>query len=153
MLIAVLSGFGFSLAAPWVARIGRMRGWLFALLPLILTVYFLSFTQAVVAGEVIRVAYDWVPSLGVQLAFNLDGLSWLFTLLVSGIGILIFIYAGAYMSDEPLIGRFYSYILIFMASMLGLVLADNLITLFIFWELTSFSSYLLIGFKHQDEAA
>jgi multicomponent Na+:H+ antiporter subunit A len=118
-----------------------------------LTVYFLSFTQAVVAGEVIRASYDWVPSLGVQLAFNLDGLSWLFALLVSGIGILIFIYAGAYMPDEPLIGRFYSYILIFMASMLGLVLADNLITLFIFWELTSFSSYLLIGFKHKDEAA
>ena len=153
MLIAVLSGFGLSLAAPWVARVGRLRGWLFALLPLILTGYFLSFTPAITAGEAITASYQWVPSLGVQLSFRLDGLSWLFALLVSGIGIFIFIYAGEYMADEPLIGRFYAYILIFMASMLGLVLADNLIALFIFWELTSFSSYLLIGFKHQDEAA
>lgn len=153
MLIAVLSGFGFSLAAPWVARIGRLRGWLFALLPLALTLYFLSFTPAVIAGEAITASYSWVPSLGIQLSFNLDGLSWLFALLVSGIGAFIFIYAGAYMADEPLVGRFYAYILIFMASMLGLVLADNLIALFIFWELTSFSSYLLIGFKHSDEAA
>lgn len=153
MLLAVLSGFGFSFAAPWVARVGKLRGWLFALLPLILTGYFLSFTPAVIAGEVTTASYSWVPSLGVQLSFSLDGLSWLFTLLVSGIGTLIFIYAGAYMNEEPLIGRFYAYILIFMASMLGLVLSDNLITLFIFWELTSFSSYLLIGFKHKDEAA
>ncbi len=153
MLIAVLSGFGFSLAAIWIARIGRLRGWLFALLPLILTLYFLSFTPAIIAGEVITASYTWVPSLDVQLAFNLDGLSWLFALLVSSIGTFIFIYAGAYMADEPLVGRFYAYILIFMASMLGLVLADNLITLFIFWELTSFSSYLLIGFNHKDDAA
>lgn len=153
MLIAVLSGFGFSFAAPWAVRIGRLRGWLFALLPLALSLYFISFTPAITAGESIRASYSWVPSLGVQLSFNLDGLSWLFALLVSGIGFFIFIYAGAYLADEPLIGRFYAYILIFMASMLGLVLADNLISLFIFWELTSFSSYLLIGFKHKDEKA
>ncbi|MBI5670411.1 MAG: putative monovalent cation/H+ antiporter subunit A [Chloroflexi bacterium] len=153
MLVAVLSGFGLSLAAPWAVRVGRLRGWLFALLPLLLTLYFLSFTPAVMTGEAITASYNWVPSLGIQLSFYLDGLSWLFALLVSGTGIFIFIYAGAYMADEPLIGRFYAYILIFMASMLGLVLADNLLTLFIFWELTSFSSYLLIGFKHKDEAA
>lgn len=153
MLIAVLSGFVFSFAAPWIARIGRLRGWLFALLPLLLTLHFLSFMPSITAGEVIAVSYTWVSSLDIELSFHLDGLSWLFALLVSGIGIFVFIYAGAYMADEPLIGRFYAYILIFMASMLGLVLADNLITLFIFWELTSFSSYLLIGFKHKDDAA
>src|SRR5690606_39981820 len=98
MLAAVLSGFGLSLAAPWVARIGKFRGWLFALLPLILTLYFLSFTPAVIAGEVVTASYNWVPSLGVQLSFSLDGLSWLFALLVSGIGIFVFIYAGAYLS-------------------------------------------------------
>lgn len=153
MLIAVLSGFGFSLAAPWIARIGRLRGWIFALLPLLLTLYFLSVTPPITAGEAISVSYPWVPSLDIELSFHLDGLSWLFTLLVSGIGTFIFIYAGTYMAEEPLVDRFYAYILIFMASMLGLVLADNLITLFIFWELTSFSSYLLIGFKHKAEAA
>ena len=91
--------------------------------------------------------------MGINLSFYLDGLSWLFALLVSGIGALIFIYAGAYFGDEPLVGRFYAYMMIFMASMLGLVLADNLITLFVFWELTSFSSYLLIGHKHENEEA
>lgn len=153
MHIAVLSGFGVSLAAIWIARVGRLRGWLFALLPLALTVYFLTFAPAIADGESIVRSYSWVPSLDSQLSFHLDGLSWLFALLVTGIGTLVFVYAGAYLGDDPLAGRFFAYILIFMASMLGLVLADNLIALFIFWELTSFSSYLLIGFKHEDEAA
>ena len=153
MHIAVLSGFGVSLAAIWIAQVGKLRGWLFALLPLALTAYFLSFAPAIADGEAITHSFAWVPSLDIELSFRLDGLSWLFALLVSGIGALVFIYAGAYFGDDPLVGRFYAYILIFMASMLGLVLADNLIALFIFWELTSFSSYLLIGFKHEDEAA
>lgn len=153
MLAVVLSGFIFSFAAPWIIRVGKLCGWLFALLPLTLALYFLSFTPAIVSGEAIRTVYPWVPSLGVQLSFNLDGLSWLFALLVTVIGSLIFIYAGEYLSDDPLIGRFFTIMLVFMASMLGMVLADNLITLFIFWELTSFSSYLLIGFKHKSEDA
>ncbi|MEL7673780.1 MAG: putative monovalent cation/H+ antiporter subunit A [Chloroflexota bacterium] len=153
MHVAVLSGFGLSLAALWIARVGRGRGWLFALLPFALTVYFLSFAPEIAAGNAITASVAWAPSLDIQLSFNLDGLSWLFALLVSGIGVFVFIYAGAYLGEDPLAGHFYAYILIFMASMLGLVLADNLITLFIFWELTSFSSYLLIGFKHKDEAA
>lgn len=153
MHIAVLSGFGLSLAAPWITRIGRLSGWLLALLPLAITVYFLSFAPAIADSETIAASFAWVPSLDVQLSFALDGLSWIFALLVSGIGFAIFVYAGAYMGDDPLIGRFYAYMLIFMSSMLGLVLADNLVTLFVFWELTSFSSYLLIGFKHKDEEA
>jgi multicomponent Na+:H+ antiporter subunit A len=77
----------------------------------------------------------------------------LFALLISGIGALVVIYAGSYLHGHTHLGRFYSYILMFMASMLGLVLADNLIALFVFWELTSISSYLLIGFNHQQESA
>ncbi len=153
MPVAVLSGFGLSLAAIWLSRVGRLRGWLFALLPLALTVYFLSFAPAIADGDEIIHTLNWVPSLDVTLSFHLDGLSWVFALIVSGIGFFIFVYAGAYFGDDPLVGRFYAYILIFMASMLGLVLADNLLAVFIFWELTSFSSYLLIGFKHEDEAA
>jgi multicomponent Na+:H+ antiporter subunit A len=153
MLIAVLSGFIVAVAAPWIVRLGKMRGWLLALLPLALTIYFASLTPVITAGEAVTASYPWVPSMGLNLSFRLDGLSWLFALLVCGIGIVIFIYAGTYMDGDPLIGRFYAYILVFMASMLGLVLAENVIALFVFWELTSFSSYLLIGFKHQYEDA
>lgn len=154
MLTAVLSGFAMSLAAPWVHRIGRgASGWLIALLPLSLTLYFARFLDAVATGKVLTVSYPWVPSLGISLSFYIDGLSLLFALLISGVGVLVVIYAGSYLAGHHQLGRFYAAILAFMASMLGLVLADNVMTLFIFWELTSVSSYLLIGFDHEREAA
>src|SRR5919112_465158 len=78
----------------------------------------------------------------------LDGLSLLFALLISGVGALVLVYAGGYLAGHPELGRLYAFLLMFMASMLGLVLAD-LLLLFVFWELTSLSSYLLIGFDHE----
>jgi multicomponent Na+:H+ antiporter subunit A len=153
MLEAVLSGFALSLGAPWLPRLGRgATGWLIAVLPLGLTLYFARLLAPIARGETIRVAYTWVPSLGLNLSFYLDGLSLLFALLITGIGTLIMIYAGGYLPERDL-GRFYAFILMFMASMLGLVVADNLLTLFVFWELTSISSYLLIGFAHEKAAA
>jgi multicomponent Na+:H+ antiporter subunit A len=89
----------------------------------------------------------------VDLSFALDGLSLTFVLLVSGIGALVLIYSGAYFGEQPGGGRFFAYLLLFMGSMLGLVLSDNVITLFVFWELTSISSYLLIGFHHHTETS
>lgn len=83
----------------------------------------------------------------------LDGLSLLFVLLITGTGAFILVYASAYLAGHRQLGRFYAFILLFMASMLGLVLADNVITLFVFWELTSVSSYFLIGFDHERQAA
>lgn len=85
------------------------------------------------------------------MSFYLDGLSLLFVLLISGIGALVMIYAGGYLKGHEAIGKFFIYILLFMSSMLGVVLASNMITLFVFWELTSFSSYMLIGFYHEKE--
>jgi multicomponent Na+:H+ antiporter subunit A len=89
----------------------------------------------------------------VDLSFALDGLSLTFVLLVSGIGALVLIYSGAYLGEQPGGGRFFAYLLLFMGSMLGLVLSDNVITLFVFWELTSISSNLLIGFHHHTETS
>jgi multicomponent Na+:H+ antiporter subunit A len=152
MLLAVLSGFVFSAVAPLVfRRLGRRAGWVVALVPLSLTAYFASFAPAVFAGEAPRYVYEWVPTMGVALSFRLDGLSLLFASIVVGIGTLIFVYAGGYMGDDPHTGRLYCLLLIFMASMVGLVTTDNLVALYIFWELTSISSYLLIGFKHRYE--
>ena len=154
MVVAVLSGFALALVAPGLHRVARgMTGWLLALLPLGLVIFFASHAGPIVSGEPFSVRYRWVPSLGVSLSFNLDGLGLLFALLVSGMGALVLVYAGGYLAGHPQLGRLYAYLLMFMASMLGLVLADNLLLLFLFWELTSLSSYLLIGFDHERLAA
>lgn len=154
LLVAVLSGFVLAAAAPWVSRWGgRAGGWLLAALPLGLTLYFGAQIPAVAAQGPRTAGLPWFPSLGVNFSFYLDGLSLLFALLISGIGALIVVYSGGYLAGHPHRHRFSAYILLFMASMLGLVLADDVITLFVFWELTSFSSYLLIGFDHERAAA
>ena len=128
-------------------------GWLIALLPFGLLVYFLSFTERVAEGETLEAVYPWIPSLGIYLSFYLDGLSLMFALLISGVGTLVMIYAGSYLAGHHHLGRLYLYLLLFMTAMLGLVLSDNLLTMFVFWELTSISSYLLIGFNHHREEA
>ena len=105
------------------------------------------------AGSAVEESWEWVAGLGVRLAFRLDGLSLLFALLVTGIGALVLIYGGGYLKGDARLPRFYAAILFFMAAMLGLVLADDALALFVFWELTSVSSYLLIGFDHHREEA
>ena len=97
--------------------------------------------------------FDWMPALGLNLAFRLDGLALLFAGLILGIGLLIILYARYYLSERDSMGRFYSYLMLFMGSMLGIVLSENLIQLLIFWELTSLSSFLLISYwQHREEA-
>jgi multicomponent Na+:H+ antiporter subunit A len=149
MLIAVLIGFGAALLAPLAQRRLKQRsGWLIALLPIGLFLYFGS--QLPYATEAQSVTTPWVPALGVNLSFRADGLSLLFALLISGIGALVVIYAGDYLKGHAQLGRFYAWLLMFMSAMLGVVLADNVLLLFVFWELTSFSSFMLIGFNHED---
>lgn len=133
-------------------QLGGRLSWLIALLPLALTIYFISQIPAVAhAPQTLTIA--WMPSLGVELSFYLDGLSLLFALLICGIGTLIVIYGGHYLADDANVKRFYVILLSFMFAMLGLVLADNLILLFVFWELTSLTSYLLIGYKSTSPTA
>ena len=154
MLLALLASFGVALVSPWLVRFAKDRsGWLLALLPLSLTLYFGLLAPPVVEGSSLRQSLPWLPALGVELSFRLDGLSLLFALLISFVGIFIVIYAGGYLRGDPELGRFYLMLLSFMAAMLGLVLADNLITLFVFWELTSVTSFFLVGYKHAYEDA
>ena len=136
------------IAPPLVCRMDQRAGWLLALAPLAAFVHFLTQMPVVASGGVITSSLAWVPALGVELSFRLDGLSLLFALLITGIGTLIVLYAGAYLSEHRHLGRFYAYLLAFMAAMLGLVLADDLIAMFVFWELTSVTSFLLIAFQH-----
>lgn len=105
------------------------------------------------SGNAVRIDIDWLPSLGVGIVLRLDGLSWLFALLIVGIGALIVLYARYYMSAADPVPRFYSYLLAFMGAMLGIVMSGNLIQLVIFWEFTSLFSFLLIGYWHQSAAA
>jgi len=150
MLSAVLIAFLVAIAAPFiVARVGDRVGWLLALLPAGLFAYYLTFLPSISAGESVRQVTAWVPRLGIDLAMRMDGLSLLMALIVSGIGTAIVIYAGGYLRGDPKLPRFYLILLAFMAAMLGLVTADDFISLFVFWELTSITSYFLVGFKHE----
>lgn len=154
MLYAVLAGFVAALLVPWVHRLsGRHLGWFLSLLPLALLAYFIGYVPEVSGGHVVLQSWAWLPGLDIHLSFLLDGLSLLFALLITFIGFFILIYAGRYLQGHAYLGRFYVILLLFMASMLGLVLSDNLMTLFVFWELTSVTSYLLIGFNHEDKDA
>ena len=119
----------------------------------VLTALFALQIPTVAGGTAVIVAMDWLPGLDVRLSFLIDGLSLLFALMISGIGVIVALYALVYMAHYDQRERFFLYLLLFMVSMLGLVLADNLITLFVFWELTTVSSFLLIGFTHEKPEA
>ena len=112
-----------------------------------------SSVPAVAGGDVVRVAWPWLPTLGVNFGFRLDGLALMFAGLVLGIGLVIVLYARYYLAEGEPIARFYGLLLTFMGAMQGVVLADNLILLVVFWELTGLSSFLLIGFwSHRADA-
>jgi multicomponent K+:H+ antiporter subunit A len=108
---------------------------------------------AVFAGRTLIASWEWLPEIGLNLSFRLDGLGLMFTLLILGIGLLIILYARYYLTSEDPIGKFYAMLMLFMASMLGIVLTENLLLLIVFWELTSLSSFLLIGYwSHSAES-
>ncbi|NAZ35275.1 hydrogen gas-evolving membrane-bound hydrogenase subunit E [Rubellimicrobium sp. CFH 75288] len=125
-------------AAAWlpVALAAGLFAWFAALLP------------AVSGGAVLRPTLEWVPSLGIRASLLIDGLSLTFALLITGIGALVLLYSRTYLAGHPHYPRFALFLTAFMLSMLGLVLADDLVLLFVFWELTTITSYLLIGFDH-----
>jgi multicomponent K+:H+ antiporter subunit A len=113
----------------------------------------LSHAPAVLRGEVVQTRIDWLPALGLNATFFLDGLGFLFAGLILGIGLLVILYARFYLAKSDPMGQFYSYLLLFQGAMAGIVLSDNILLLLIFWELTSLSSFLLIGYwKHLPEA-
>ncbi|WP_439109357.1 monovalent cation/H+ antiporter subunit A [Lentibacter sp.] len=104
---------------------------------------------SVLAGEVVTARIDWMPLLGLNFTLMLDSLGFFFALLILGIGLLVIAYARTYLSRDDNMGEFFTYLLLFQGAMVGIVLSDNILLLLIFWELTSLSSFLLIGYwKH-----
>ncbi|GEN29497.1 Na(+)/H(+) antiporter subunit A [Halovibrio variabilis] len=151
MQLAVLMGFLLAASSPLLHRwFGQRTSLVLALFPAGLAAWLALQAPEVIENGSLLLAWQWVPSLGISLTFLLDGLSLLFGLLITVIGACVLVYAGGYLKDHPDLARFHIALVAFMVSMLGLVLADGLFTLFIFWELTSITSYLLIGFNHSD---
>ncbi|MEE9985086.1 putative monovalent cation/H+ antiporter subunit A [Agrobacterium pusense] len=143
-----------ALAAPaLVKRFGHNAAWILAIAPALSFFHFALMLPQVAAGGVVTGGYAWVPSFNLSFSWFIDGLSLTFALLITGIGLLIVLYAGGYMKGHPQQGRFLSFLLLFMGAMLGVVVSDSLLMLFVYWELTSITSFLLIGFDHERAAA
>jgi len=140
-------------AATDTSTAGRAAAWALVALSVATTIALAAVVPEVSAGRAVELVWPWVPSLGVEAAFYIDGLGLLFALLISGVGIFIALYSGTYLRGDPHLVRFIVWLGFFEASMLGLVLADDLITLFVFWELTTVSSFMLIGFRDNEEKA
>jgi multicomponent K+:H+ antiporter subunit A len=128
----------------------RLAAWLAGLAAVLGCVVLGIVAPAVFGGEVLRWSVEWLPALGLRFGFRMDGLALMFAMLVLGIGALVVLYAAYYLDPKDPPARFFSFLLLFMGAMLGVVLADNLILLVVFWELTSLSSFLLIGYWHAD---
>jgi multicomponent Na+:H+ antiporter subunit A len=140
--------------APFIHRFaGAFSGWILALVPAAIFAYLLGHAETVIGGGAVASVIEWIPAYGINLSFFVDGLGLLFALTISGVGTLIILYAGSYLAGHHHQGRFLGYMLAFMGAMLGLVLSDSLLALFMFWELTSVTSFLLIGFDHSRQAA
>ena len=134
-------------AALWAQRRGFTAAAWAAALPVAASLTLLvGKVPEILVGEKFLISWPWLPELGFNLSFRLDGLGLLFALLILGIGLLVILYARYYLSPEAHIGRLYALLMLFMTAMLGLVLSENVLLLVMFWELTSLVSFLLIGF-------
>lgn len=149
MLFTVLLGLSAAIMLlPFGNRLKTRWSVLLVAVPAVIFVYYLGYTPSISSGTTYSQHFDWVPSMGINFTFRLDGLSLLFALLISGIGTAVFVYGRNYLKGHIYFDRFFGYLCLFMSAMLGVVLSDNIFTLFVFWELTSISSFFLIGFNN-----
>lgn len=127
-------------------------GYFVILIPLCLFLYFLKTINSILNDHIIINNFPFASNVGLDLNFKLDGLSLLFSLLITGIGTLVILYSTYYMEkNDPKLNKFYIFLMLFMAAMLGVVLSDNLLSMYMFWEFTSVSSFLLISYWHEND--
>jgi multicomponent K+:H+ antiporter subunit A len=154
LLIVIAIPFMGAVLAARCSQWGRSQAaWMAGLSPVLSLACLLPSVHFPFSSQTLIERHSWLPAAGLDLVFRLDGLGLLFALLILGIGVLVVLYASYYLSKQDRLGRFYVYLLVFMGSMLGIVLSENLIQLLIFWELTSLSSFLLVSYHYQQEEA
>ena len=153
LLLIVLPFMGSVLASMLPGSARNSEAWLSGGITLAAFAIAVSFFPTLAQGEVISRPVEWLPEYGLSFTLRMDGFAWLFTMLITGIGFLVVLYARYYMSPKDPIPRFFSFLLAFMGAMQGVVISGNLILLAIFWELTSIFSFLLIGYWHHNQAA
>jgi multicomponent K+:H+ antiporter subunit A len=152
-MLALLPFAGAAILAAMAPHWRRGCAWAAGAVALSGLAIVLAAAPAIFAGEVLRWRVEWLPALGLSFGFRMDGLAWLFALLITGIGALVVMYAAWYLDPADPAPRFFTFLMLFMGAMLGVVLADNLVLLVVFWELTSLSSFLLIGYwMHREDA-
>ncbi|MEB0306686.1 proton-conducting transporter membrane subunit, partial [Cryobacterium sp. 10I1] len=147
MTTILLAFLALSVLTPALTRVLSTKVfYLIALLPAAAFVFTLTQTATVTRGGSETSSIPWIPQLGVALSFRVDTLAWLLALVVTGVGALVLVYCARYFdADEPALGRFAACLLAFAGTMYGLVTADDVVVMFMFWEITSVLSYLLIG--------
>ena len=155
LLIAIISlPFAGSIAAAFLPSHARSApAWLAGTVALVCLGLTVVLGGTVLAGGVARAEIAWLPEMGLDLVLRMDGFAWMFCLLITGIGLLVVMYARYYMAPADPLARFLAFLLAFMGAMLGIVLSGNLLLLVFFWELTSLFSFLLIGYWHQNANA
>ena len=156
LLLTVLIALPFLssfVAGSLPANARNSEAWLAGLVALAGLAITIWFYPHVTGGEVVRYEIAWVPSIGLNLVLRMDGFAWIFSMLITGIGFLVVLYARYYMSPKDPVPRFFAFFLAFMGSMLGVVTSGNIIQMVVFWELTSVTSFLLIGYWYHNAAA
>ena len=146
--IAIFIPFLAAVLIPFIyKRNPRINiGWFVLVVPLLLFIGLVRLVPRVAEGQTFVNTISWIPSAGINFTTYLDGLSLIFALLITGVGSLVILYSIFYLSEREALGHFYVYLLMFMGAMLGVVFSDNMMVLYVFWELTSISSFLLIAF-------
>ncbi|MGO1988484.1 Na+/H+ antiporter subunit A [Mammaliicoccus vitulinus] len=155
MHIMILLPLIFAIIIPILYRFykGIHLGWFVLPIPVIIFSYFMSYINVPDSDKPFIVIWNFMPRLGMNFSVHLDGLSLLFASLITGIGALVVLYSITYLSKNESLGNFYCYLLMFMGAMLGVVLSDNLLMLYLFWELTSISSFLLIAYWRHKQSS
>ncbi|MFF2447027.1 Na+/H+ antiporter subunit A [Neobacillus sp. NPDC058068] len=153
--IMILIPFLFAIAVPYIYKQLTPRihtGWFVLFIPLLIFAYLFAFIPQISKGNTITATVPWIPAYNINFTTHIDGLSLIFGLLISGIGSLVILYSIFYMSKHrEALHNFYVYLLLFMGAMLGLVFSDNIVVLYVFWETTSVSSFLLIAYWYERE--
>lgn len=155
VLFAIILPFLCAACIPFVyRRFSKIHiGWAVLAVPVLLFSVLATYIPRIAKGETFVKTIEWIPSFGINITTYLDGLSMIFSLLITGVGSLVILYSIFYLSTKESLHHFYCYLLLFMGAMLGVVFSDNLMVLYAFWELTSVSSFLLIAFWHHRKAS